>query len=107
LSMYHSSLHAVPYPNDAAHTDLSITEHIMLLSDIFVALTSINSSIKSTLSLSEAIDVLYQITIDKHLEPATFKLFLTSGIYQQYAQQYLHPSQIDTVNINQYLDYSY
>ncbi|WP_417697794.1 HD domain-containing phosphohydrolase [Psychromonas sp.] len=107
LSMYHSSLHAVPYPNDATHTDLSITEHIMLLSDIFVALTSINSSIKSTLSLSEAIDVLYQITIDKHLEPATFKLFLTSGIYQQYAQQYLHPSQIDTVNINQYLDYSY
>ncbi|MGJ8582040.1 MAG: HD domain-containing phosphohydrolase, partial [Psychromonas sp.] len=103
LSMYHGRLSAVPYPENQSDHDLSVTEHIMLLSNIFVTLTSIDSPIKSTLSLSQAIAVLYQISTDKHLDLATFKLFLTSGVYQQYAQQYLHPSQIDAVDIEPYL----
>ena len=104
LSMYHDSLHAVPYPKNTTQADLSIAEHILLLSDIFVTLTSVNNPIKSILSLSEAIDVLYRITLDKHIEVTIFKLFLTSGTYQKYVQQYLHTSQIDSVNIDKYLN---
>lgn len=103
LSMYHSRLTAIAYPKSSTQVDLSIAEHIMFLSDIFIALTTIKSPVKATLSLSQAIDVLYQITMDKHLNLAIFRLFLSSGTYLQYAQQYLHASQIDSVNIEQYL----
>jgi len=32
-----------------------------------------------------------------------FNLFLTSGIYLEYAKKFLAPEQIDTVNIEDYL----
>ncbi|WP_174664580.1 hypothetical protein [Bathymodiolus platifrons methanotrophic gill symbiont] len=40
--------------------------------------------------------------IPKHIDPDVFRLFLSSGIYQQYAEQYLNPVQIDEVDISQY-----
>lgn len=38
-----------------------------------------------------------------HIDPDLFNLFLTSGVYQEYAEQYMKESQIDQVDIQQYL----
>jgi hypothetical protein len=40
---------------------------------------------------------------DQHIDPDLFELFLTSGVYKQYAEQFLTPNQIDEVDISQYL----
>ena len=40
---------------------------------------------------------------DHHLDPDLFKLFLTSGVYNQYADKYFELEQNDEVNIAQYL----
>jgi len=40
---------------------------------------------------------------DQHLDGDIFKLFLSSGIYKDYAQDNLLPSQIDEVDISQYI----
>jgi hypothetical protein len=40
---------------------------------------------------------------DKHLDPDLFDLFLKSGVYRQYAEQFMKSEQIDDVNIEQYL----
>ena len=40
---------------------------------------------------------------DDHIDPEVFKLFLTSGVYLQYAKTYLLEDQIDEVDISQYL----
>jgi hypothetical protein len=41
--------------------------------------------------------------INHHIDPEVFELFLTSGVYRRYAEQYLHPEQVDEVDIAQYL----
>jgi hypothetical protein len=40
---------------------------------------------------------------DQHIDPDLFELFLKSGVYLAYADQYLAPEQIDEVDIEQYL----
>ena len=40
---------------------------------------------------------------DQHIDADLFDLFLTSGVHQTYAQQFLDPSQIDEVDISEYL----
>jgi hypothetical protein len=40
---------------------------------------------------------------DKHIDPDLFELFLTSGVYKQYADNYLTPEQNDEVDISPYL----
>ena len=41
---------------------------------------------------------------DQHIDGELFELFLTSGVYMEYAKKYLNPDQIDEVDISQYLD---
>lgn len=40
---------------------------------------------------------------DKHLDADLFKLMLTSGVYLDYAREFLPAEQIDEVNIEEYL----
>jgi hypothetical protein len=40
---------------------------------------------------------------DQHIDPELFELFLSSGIYREYAEKYLAPEQIDEVNVESYL----
>jgi hypothetical protein len=40
---------------------------------------------------------------DQHIDPDLWQLFLTSGIWKDYAEKYLRPEQVDTVDVAQYL----
>ena len=40
---------------------------------------------------------------DKHIDSDLFNLFLTAGVYLEYAEKFLSPEQIDEVNIEDYL----
>lgn len=40
---------------------------------------------------------------DAHIDADLFELFLRSGVYKEYAERFLDPSQIDEVDISQYL----
>jgi hypothetical protein len=40
---------------------------------------------------------------DQHIDEDLFRLFLTSGTYLQYANKFLDKSQIDEVDISEYL----
>ena len=40
---------------------------------------------------------------DAHIDDELFELFLTSGVYKDYAERFLMPEQIDEVDIDQYL----
>ncbi|NKB45639.1 MAG: hypothetical protein GKS03_15315 [Alphaproteobacteria bacterium] len=41
---------------------------------------------------------------DKHVDAELFELFLTSGAYRDYAEQFLRPDQIDDVDISKYVE---
>jgi hypothetical protein len=40
---------------------------------------------------------------DQHIDPDLFDLFLQSGVYLDYAKQFLAEAQIDEVDISEYL----
>ena len=40
---------------------------------------------------------------DQHLDSELFRLFLESGVYRDYADKYLLPTQIDEIDIASYL----
>ena len=44
---------------------------------------------------------------DAHIDSDLFELFLTSGIYKEYAERFLDPAQIDEVDIQAWLDAYY
>ena len=40
---------------------------------------------------------------DQHIDPELWQLFLTSGVWKEYAEQNLRPDQLDDVDISNYL----
>ena len=40
---------------------------------------------------------------ERHIDPDLFELFLTSGVFRDYAERFLLPDQIDEVEIAHYL----
>ncbi|MDG3086076.1 HD domain-containing phosphohydrolase [Vibrio hannami] len=102
-STHHETLKGTGYPRKLSSEDLSIGERILVLADIFEALTADDRPYKKAKSLSVAISILHEFVKDQHIDPQVFKLFLTSGIYLEYAQEFLLPDQIDEVDLNLYL----
>lgn len=75
---------------------------IMAVADIFEALTASDRPYKKAKKLSEAIRIMSFMVKDKHIDADIFQLFLSSGVYLQYAEKFLAPEQIDKVDISQF-----
>ena len=104
LSTYHPVLKRVVFPSKSKEKGFSITQNILLITDIFETLTSIKKPQQPVESLSNAIDILHQLAIDQIIDINLFKLFLSSGVYIKYANKFLHETQIGEVEISKYLN---
>jgi response regulator RpfG family c-di-GMP phosphodiesterase len=101
---HHETLIGTGYPRQLTAAELSIPMRIMAIADIFEALTASDRPYKKAKPLSESIRIMANFARDKHIDADLFELFLTSGVYRRYAEKYLHPDQIDTVDISPYLN---
>lgn len=102
-STHHERLDGKGYPRGLAGDDLSIPERIMVLADIFEALTASDRPYKKAKPVSVAIDILHKMVKEQHVDADVFALFLRSGVYLDYARRFLPPAQIDRVEIDDYL----
>ncbi|MFT7684363.1 MAG: HD-GYP domain-containing protein (c-di-GMP phosphodiesterase class II) [Moritella dasanensis] len=102
-STHHETLKGTGYPRKLTAEDLSIPERILVIADIFEALTASDRPYKKAKPVSVAVDIMYKMALDQHLDIELFKLFLQSGTHIKYAQEYLKPEQLDEVDINKYL----
>ncbi|MFO8041820.1 MAG: HD domain-containing phosphohydrolase [Alkalispirochaeta sp.] len=100
---HHEALNGSGYPRQLTAGELSIPARVMAIADIFEALTASDRPYKPAKPLSVAVDILSKFRDEGHIDPDLFKLFLTSGAYRQYAEQYLKPEQLDDVDISKYL----
>lgn len=100
---HHETLIGTGYPKKLRKENMSIPARIMAIADIFEALTASDRPYKEPKKLSESINILSYMVKDQHIDGDLFKLFLSSGVYLEYAKQYLNPEQIDEVNINKYI----
>ena len=82
---------------------MSPVARMMAIADVFEALTAADRPYKKAKTLSEAIGIMSRMRNDQHLDPELFDLFLTSGVYREYAERYLTPEQVDTVDLAMYV----
>jgi len=101
---HHETLHGTGYPRKLKGEQMSLTAKMMVIADVFEALTASDRPYKKAKKLSDAVKIMALMQKGGHFDPDLYRLFLTSGIYRTYGEQYLDPSQIDEVEIDQYLE---
>ena len=100
---HHEKMDGTGYPKRLSQEELSPITRMMAIADIFEALTAIDRPYKKGKTVSEAIKIMSFMKKDRHIDAEAFDLFLSSGVYRAYAEQYLTPDQIDEVEIGKYL----
>ncbi|MCB1693078.1 MAG: GAF domain-containing protein [Pseudomonadales bacterium] len=99
---HHEKMDGTGYPKKLKGAEMSVPARIMAIADVFEALTAADRPYKPPKKLSESIKIMSFMVKDQHLDPDLFRLFLESGVYQDYANRFLQPGQIDKVNIADY-----
>jgi hypothetical protein len=78
--------------------DASLEERVMVMADVFEALTAADRPYKSAMTLSRALATLADMVREGHLDPEIFRLMLEQRIYSDYAERFLTPAQRDSVD---------
>ena len=100
---HHEQMDGAGYPKRLHRDQMPVTARMMAIADIFEALTASDRPYKKAKTVSEAIRIMSFMKAEQHIDGDLFDLFLSSGVYRDYADQYLLPEQLDEVDISQYL----
>ena len=100
---HHEKMNGEGYPKRLHKDEMSLTARMMAIADIFEALTASDRPYKKSKTVSESIKIMSFMRKDQHIDSDLFELFLKSGVYLDYAKQFLLPEQLDKVDISQYL----
>lgn len=101
---HHEKMDGTGYPRKLNGEQLSIPARIMVIADIFEALTASDRPYKDAKTLSESIAILADMKEKNHIDADLFDLFLTSELHVKFGKRFLKPEQVDYVNINQYIN---
>lgn len=100
---HHERMDGKGYPRGLNRDQLSIPARIMVIADIFEALTAPDRPYRKPGTLSWAIDIMHRMKLDNHIDGDLFDLFLSEKLYLTYARKHLAANQIDEVDISRYL----
>ncbi len=96
---HHETMIGTGYPRKLKKEQMSIQARVMAIADIFEALTASDRPYKKAKTLSESLRIMSLMRNDHHIDADLFALFIRSGAYLDYARRYLHPDQLDEVDI--------
>lgn len=100
---HHETMIGTGYPRKMRKEELSVPARVIAIADIFEALTASDRPYMKAKKLSTALKIMSFMRNDSHIDADLFEVFLKSGVYHEYAQEYLAPDQVDEVNIEDYL----
>jgi len=95
---HHEKMDGTGYPMQLKREQMSLPARMMAIADIFEALTAADRPYKKGKTLSEALGIMAMMCRDAHIDPELFGLFLEAQVYRHYAERFLEPQQIDTVD---------
>jgi HD-GYP domain-containing protein (c-di-GMP phosphodiesterase class II) len=101
---HHEKIDGTGYPRGLKGEQMSIPARVMAIADIFEALTAADRPYKPPKKVSEALRIMRFMVKDRHIDPDLFRLFLQSGVFKEYANQFLKPEQNDDVDLGMLLD---
>ncbi|EKF75858.1 chemotaxis sensory transducer family protein [Alcanivorax hongdengensis A-11-3] len=100
---HHEKMDGSGFPRGLTREQMSIPARIMAIADVFEALTSRERPYKMPLRLSEALGIMQRMRNNQHLDPDLYRLFILSGVWRQYGQQFLDPQQLDVDDASAFL----
>lgn len=95
---HHERMDGSGYPRGLYAGDMSLPARVMAIADVFEALTAKDRPYKPGKPLSEAMRIMGEMKRYNHLDPELFDLFVSSGVYREYAKRFVSPEQIDEVD---------
>ncbi|MGF6667249.1 HD domain-containing phosphohydrolase [Pseudomonas monsensis] len=95
---HHEKMDGTGYPKRLKREDMSLPARMMAIADIFEALTAADRPYKKAKTLSEALGIMATMCREAHIDAPLFGLFISDGVYLQYATRFLDPQQIDAVD---------
>lgn len=104
---HHETMIGTGYPRKLDRESMSIQARILAIADIFEALTASDRPYKKAKTIKEALRIMSFMRNDQQIDSDLFDLFLVSGVYRVYADKYLMPSQVESVDINQFMSKLY
>ena len=96
---HHEKLDGTGYPRRLKAADLTLADRVMTLSDIFEALTAADRPYKPPKTLSESLGIMVRMVHNRHIDADVFRFFLTSGVWRDYAEEFLPEAQRDAVDV--------
>jgi len=96
---HHEKMNGQGYPLQLKGEEIPVGGRMIAVADVFEALTACDRPYKAAKTLSQSLKIMAFMVKDEHLDGNVFDLFLTQGIYQAYADEYLMAEQLDLVDV--------
>ncbi|HEX9184339.1 MAG TPA: HD domain-containing phosphohydrolase, partial [Burkholderiales bacterium] len=95
---HHERMDGKGYPRGLKREQMSVQARVMGIADIFEALTAKDRPYKKGKTLSESLEILGKFSLNGHIDPDLFDIFVRKKVYQRYADMFLDKEQIDPVD---------
>ena len=103
---HHEKMDGTGYPKGLRRDEMSVPARVMAIADIFEALSARDRPYKQGKKLTECLRILGFMCKDNHIDPDIFDVFVQQKVYMQFAEEFMHPEQIDEVDVNQIPGYA-
>ncbi|HUN69446.1 MAG TPA: HD domain-containing phosphohydrolase [Burkholderiales bacterium] len=95
---HHERMDGKGYPKGLTRAQMSVQARVMGIADIFEALTAKDRPYKKGKTLSESLQILGKFSVNGHIDPDLFDVFVRKKVYRRYAEMFLDKEQIDEVD---------
>ena len=95
---HHEKMDGTGYPKGLSANQMSTQAKMMAIADIYEALTAADRPYKDGKKLSMAMRIMGFMKNDYHIDEDLFEIFVKSGVYKKYAEDYVANIQIDEVD---------
>jgi HD-GYP domain-containing protein (c-di-GMP phosphodiesterase class II) len=96
---HHEKLNGKGHPFGFTAEQLPLQSRILAVADIYEALTSADRPYKKAKSLGESLKIMAFFVKDGELDGDLLDYFIDSGLYLEFAHQYMKPEQVEEVNV--------
>jgi len=98
---HHERMDGKGYPNGLTGEQMSVQARLMGIADIFEALTAADRPYKKAMPMSVALNILGKLSLEGHIDPDLFHIFVEQRVFERYARKTHADNQYDEVDVSQ------